>query len=54
MSEIHFVVEDAADGRFTARSLGYSSFAVVNSEQELRGMVGDAVACDFDEAGRRR
>jgi len=52
MSEIVFLVEDAAEGGFTARALGHSIFAEADSYEELRDQVRDAVQCHFDEGER--
>ena len=52
MSEIVFLVEDAAEGGLTARALGHSIFTEANSYEELRGQVRDAVQCHFDEGER--
>ena len=49
MNEIIFLVEDAPEGGFSARALGYSIFTAADSEQELQTMVKDAVACHFDD-----
>jgi hypothetical protein len=49
MSEIIFLVEDAPDGGFSARALGYSIFTAADSELELQAMIRDAVACHFDD-----
>jgi hypothetical protein len=52
MSEIVFLVEDAAEGGLTARALGHSIFTEADSYDELRMQVRDAVQCHFD-AGER-
>lgn len=49
MSEIVFVVEDAAEGGYTARALGHSIFTEADNADELRKMVQDAVRCHFDK-----
>lgn len=49
MNEIIFLVEDAPEGGFSARALGYPIFTAADTEQELQAMVKDAVACHFDE-----
>jgi len=48
MSEIVFLVEDAAEGGFTARALGHSIFTEADSYEALREQVRDAVHCHFD------
>lgn len=47
MSELIFVVEDAAEGGFSARALGFSIFTQADSLDELRRNVREAVACHF-------
>jgi hypothetical protein len=49
MNELIFLVEDAAEGGFTARALGHSIFTEADSLEELRQNVRDAVHCHFDE-----
>lgn len=52
MSEIVFLVEDAAEGGLTARALGHSIFTEAESYDELREQVRDAVQCHFDDGER--
>ena len=52
MSEIVFLVEEAAEGGFNARALGESIYSQAPSIEELRVQVRDAVRCHFDEAER--
>ena len=52
MSEIVFLVEDAAEGGVIARALGHSTFAEADSYDELRDQVRDAVHCHFDDGER--
>ena len=49
MSEIVFLVEEAAEGGFSARALGESIFTQADSFEELREQVRDAVRSHFDE-----
>jgi hypothetical protein len=49
MSEIFFLVEEAAEGGFTARALGESIFSEADTLDALRQQVRDAVNCHFDE-----
>jgi hypothetical protein len=49
MEELIFLVEDAPEGGFTARSLGVSIFTQADDLASLREMVRDAVRCHFDE-----
>lgn len=50
MKEIIFLVEDAPEGGFTARSLGDSIYTDADTVAELHNNVRDAVACHFEEA----
>jgi hypothetical protein len=52
MSEIIFIVEEAAEGGYTARALGPSIYTEADSLGELHDMVRDAVRCHFDEDER--
>lgn len=54
MNEIIFLVEDAAEGGFIAKSLGYSIYTNADSVAEPHTNVRDAVACHFEEAKRFR
>ena len=49
MSEIVFLVEEAAEGGFSARALGESIFTQAETLEELREQVRDAVRCHFEE-----
>ena len=49
MTEIIFVVEEAAEGGFSASALGYSIFTQADSMDALKAEVRDAVRCHFDE-----
>lgn len=46
--EVFFLVEDAAEGGYTARALGYFIFTEADSWEELVEAVRDAVRCHFD------
>ncbi|HWX67427.1 MAG TPA: hypothetical protein VNZ27_13475 [Rhodanobacter sp.] len=52
MSEIVFLVEDAAEGGLVARALGHSIYTDADSYDELRKQVRDAVQCHFDASER--
>jgi hypothetical protein len=54
MTEIVFVVEEAAEGGFLARAVGESIVTEADSLGELRDQVRDAVRCHFEEAERPR
>ena len=49
MDEIIFLVEDAPEGGFSARALGYSIFTAADTELELHAMIKDAVASHIDD-----
>jgi hypothetical protein len=49
MNEIFFMVEDAEDGGYVARSLGVSIVTEADSEKELMDRVRDAVRRHFEE-----
>ncbi|MGD0960376.1 MAG: 2-oxoisovalerate dehydrogenase [Methylomonas sp.] len=48
MNEIIFLVEEAPEGGFTARSLGESIYTDAETIAELHANVRDAVACHFE------
>ncbi len=50
MNEVIFVVEEAAEGGYTARALGEGIFTEADTLPELREMVRDAVRCHFHPA----
>ena len=54
MKEVIFTVEDADEGGYIARALGYSIFTEAETVDELRGQIIDAVECHFDETDRPR
>ena len=49
MDELIFVVENAAEGGFTARALGESIFTEAEDLSSLRIQVKDAVRCHFED-----
>ncbi len=49
MNEIFFLVEDAAEGGYTARALGEPIFTEADSLEALHANVRDAVLCHFEE-----
>ncbi len=51
MSEIVFLVEEAAEGGYTARALGESIFTEADDLQSLRAAVKDAVLCHLGDGG---
>ena len=50
--EIIFLVEEDAEGRFSARALEHAIFTEADSLEELKAMARDAVRCHFDEADK--
>lgn len=48
MSELVFVVEEAAEGGYTARAVGASIVTEADDLDRLRDRVRDAVRCHFD------
>ncbi len=47
--EIIFLVEEAPEGGYTARALGYSVFTEGENLSEIREAVRDAVRCHFEQ-----
>ena len=52
MSEVIFLIEDAPEGGYTARSLGYSIYTQADTWDELKLAIQDAITCHFDEQQR--
>ena len=48
MNEIIFLVEEAAEGGYTARALGESIFTEANDLAQLHERARDAVLCHFE------
>ena len=49
MSEIHFIVEEAAEGGYLARAVGVDIVTEADNLFSLRAQVRDAVHVHFDE-----
>jgi len=49
VQEIIFLVEEAQEGGYTARAIGYSIFTEGESLEEIRRNVREAVRCHFEE-----
>lgn len=49
MAEIVFLVEEAPEGGFTARALGYSIYTEADNWDELKVAIHDAITCHFDK-----
>ena len=52
MEELIFIVEEAPEGGYTARSLDEAIFTEADDIESLHGMVRDAVRCHFDKGQR--
>jgi hypothetical protein len=48
MSEIIFLVEEAAEGGYTAKALGSAIFTEADTLDTLHANVRDAVQCHYD------
>lgn len=48
MNEVLFIVEEAPEGGYTAKSVGMSIFTEADSIEALHEQVRDAVRCHFD------
>jgi predicted RNase H-like HicB family nuclease len=53
-TEIIFVVEEAAEGGYTARALGASIFTEADTMETLRANVKEAVLTHFEEGEHPR
>jgi hypothetical protein len=49
MIELIFLVEDAAEGGYTAQALGETILAEGDTLEQLRASVRDAVQCHFED-----
>ena len=49
MTEIVILVEEAPEGGFTARALGYSIYTEADTYEELKLAIQDALNCHFDQ-----
>lgn len=52
MTEILFLVEEAAEGGYTAHAVGASIFTESDDLDGLRDEIRDAVRCHFEDADR--
>lgn len=50
--EIIFLAEEAPEGGYVARALGYDIFTEADTFEELKAMVQDAVQCHFEAEER--
>ena len=53
MTELLFIVEEAAEGGYVAHAVGASIVTEADELEQLRVMVRDAVRCHFDENAER-
>jgi len=49
MTEIHFIVDEAPEGGFTARAVGADIFTEADDLPALSARMRDATRCHFDE-----
>ena len=49
MKEIIFLVEEAPEGGYSARALGFSIFTEADTLEQLHSHIRDAVLCHFEE-----
>lgn len=54
MNELIFLVEEAAEGGYTARALGESIFTEADDLPNLRSQIRDAVQCHFEDERQPR
>ena len=54
MAEIHFVVEEAPEGGYTAYAVNEDIFTEADDIPSLHASVRDAVRCHFDDAAAPR
>ncbi len=54
MNEIIFIVEEAPEGGYTARALGYSIFTEADTWEQLKEAAQEAVRCHFEEGQQPR
>jgi len=52
--EIIFLVEEAPEGGYQARALGYAIFTEADTFEKLKEMVQEAVQCHFEAKKRPR
>lgn len=52
MTEIHFVIEEAAEGGYIARAVGVDIFTEADDLPMLRELLRDAVHCHFEDSDR--
>ncbi len=53
MEEIIFLIEESAEGGYTARGLGVPIFTQADNVEAIKLAIIDAVHCHFDDDKRR-
>ncbi len=48
MTELLFIVSEAAEGGYTAQAVGQSIYTEADTMDELKAMLSDAVKCHFE------
>lgn len=54
MTEIVILIEEAPEGGFTAKALGYSIYTEADTYEELKLAIQDALNCHFDQEEKPR
>lgn len=54
MNELIFLVQEAPEGGYTARSRGASIFTEADNLPDLRAQIKDAVSCHFEKGHEPR
>lgn len=54
MTEILFIIEDAAEGGYVAHAVGVSIVTEADDLDQLREMIRDAVRCHYDAPDAER
>jgi hypothetical protein len=49
VAKIVFLIEEAPEGGYTAKALGYSIYTEADTWEALKIAIQDAVECHFDE-----
>ena len=49
MTEIHFMVEESAEGGYTAHAVGHDIFTESDKLAEIHSQIRDSVHCHFDD-----
>lgn len=52
MSEVILLIEEAPEGGYAARALGYSIYTEADSWADLKTVIQDAIACHFEHPER--